>query len=75
MIENFPVEYTLESGTKVTVNKESTNTYDFFLEPIKKPAQQFTYIDDGRSKASWDDALDFEQLEALRKFWLMSEEG
>jgi hypothetical protein len=73
MIHNFPIEYTLESGTRVTINKESADTYDFFLKPIKKPAGQFTYVDDGRPKSAWDDSLDFEQLEALRKFWLMIE--
>lgn len=74
MIENFPVEYTLESGTRVTVDKKGADTYDFSLSPVEKPAAQFTYVDDGRPKSEWDNALDFEQLEALRSFWLMNEE-
>jgi nitrous oxide reductase accessory protein NosL len=74
MIENFPIEYTLESGTRVVVNKTGTDTYDFSLKPLEKSAGNFIYIDDGRPKAEWDESLDFEQLEALRTFWLMNEE-
>jgi|GEM_PF-6905898 len=74
MIENFPIEYALESGTQVTVNKTSATTYVFDLQPVEKRGGNFTYVDDGRTKAEWDNALDFEQLEALRKFWLLNEE-
>lgn len=74
MIERFPVEYTLESGTKVTVNKSAANTYYFLLVPSEKSTSDFTYVDDERPKAEWDEKLQFEQLEALRTFWLMNEE-
>lgn len=74
MIENFPAQYTLESGTKVTVHKKGADTYEFILKPVEKVAGNFIYVDDGRPKAEWDEALDFEQLEALRTFWLMNEE-
>lgn len=73
MSKSFPLEYTLESGTKVTVTKKDAGTYEFLLKPAHKPAGQFTYVDDARPKAAWDDSLDFEQLEALRTFWLMTE--
>lgn len=74
MIENFPVEFTLESGTKVIVHKRSADTYEFLLKPTEKPGGNFIYVDDGRPKSEWDESLDFEQLEALRSFWLMNEE-
>ena len=74
MIESFPVAFTLESGTHVTVSKTAADTYYFSLRPIKKTATEFTYIDDGRPKAAWDESLDFQQLEALRTFWLMNED-
>lgn len=74
MIENFPVEFTLESGTKVLVDKKGADSYDFVLRSAETQVNNFTYVDDGRPKAEWDDRLDFEQLEALRKFWLMNEE-
>ena len=75
MSRHFPLEFTLESGTKVTVTKESADTYDFSLRPTHgRPATQFTYVDDGRPKAEWDEKLDFQQLEALRHFWVMTED-
>lgn len=74
MVKSFPIEYTLESGTKVTITKAGADTYDFSLQPNDKPPRQFTYVEDGRPKAAWDESLDFEQLEALRKFWLKEED-
>jgi hypothetical protein len=74
MTESFPLEYTLESGTHVTVNKTGGNTYDFLLKSTEHPVTRFSYVDDGRPKSEWDDTLDFEQLEALRKFWLENED-
>jgi hypothetical protein len=74
MKERYPLEYILDSGTRVTIRKTGGNTYDFLLKPEEKPESRFTYIDDGRKKSEWDDTLEFEQLEALRKFWLENEE-
>ena len=74
MIQHFPVEFTLESGIEVQVDKRESNTYEFILRSAEKTVNNFTYIDDGRPKAEWDDRLDFEQLEALRRFWLINEE-
>jgi hypothetical protein len=74
MIESFPVEYTLESGTRVKVDKKGADTYGFSLWSTEKPVEGFTYVDDGTPKAEWDEKLEFEQLEALRTFWLMNEE-
>lgn len=74
MIETFPIEYTLESGTHVTVDKRDDRTFEFKLRPTEEPANGFTYIQDDRSKSEWDDKLEFEQLEALRKFWLKNED-
>lgn len=74
MTKHYPIDFTLESGTKVTVDKQSDERYDFTLTHQDKPASCFTYIDDGRPKAEWDNKLGFEELEALRKFWLITEE-
>lgn len=74
MIKRFPVEFTLESGTHVVVNKTGDDTYDFRLRPSdNRPARQFT-LDNHRSKTDVDDSLDFEQLDAVRKFWLENED-
>lgn len=74
MTESFPLHYSLESGTDVTVKKSGNNTFDFILKSIQGTSTGFTYIDDGRPKAEWDDMLDYEQLQALRKFWLETED-
>ena len=73
MKEHYPAHFTLGSGTKVTVDKKGADTYEFILQPPQKAPGNFIYVDDGRPKAEWDEALDFEQLEALRTFWLMHE--
>ena len=73
MVKEFPLKYTLESGTKVVVNKTGGDTYDFSLTHHEKPVTQFVYVNDGRPKAEWDEKLSFEQLEALRHFWLVTE--
>ena len=74
MIESFPLQFTLSSGTEVTVNKTGGNTYDFTLKPEEGAADHFTYVEDNRPKTAWDESLEFEQLDALRTFWLKNEE-
>jgi hypothetical protein len=74
MSTNFPLNFTLENGTQVVVNKTGANTYEFNLRPEEGPARQFTYIDDGRSKTEVEENLDFEQTDALRTFWLETED-
>ena len=55
------------------MNKRAPKIFDFVLTSETKEGDQFTYIDDERPKSEWDEQLNFEQLEALRTFWLMSE--
>lgn len=74
MIKDYPVEYTLDSGTHVIVNKTGHETYDFELRPTEGEVRHFTYVDDDRPKAEKDELLDFEQLNAVRHFWLLNED-
>ena len=74
MAEHFPLEYTLESGTQVRVTKRDESQYDFLLTPEGGAAESFTYRVGERSKAEWDDILEFEQLDALRTFWLKTDD-
>jgi len=75
MSRHFPLEFTLESGTHVMVTRtEDDDTYEFFLTPVDGPAEQFTYHEGEHSKAEWDAMLEFEQLDALREFWLKTED-
>ena len=74
MAEQFPVEYHLESGTKVTVDKISERNFNFTLQPKEGNASQFTYVHDESTKGEWDDELEFEQLDALKAFWIKYED-
>jgi hypothetical protein len=70
----FPLHFTLDSGTRVIVNKIANNTFEFNLKPEAGPAHQFTYVDDGRTKTEAEEGLNFEQIDALREFWLETED-
>ncbi len=74
MNEDFPMEFTLASGTNVVVSKTSNKTFDFSLKPTEGAEDSFTYIEDERPKTEWDESLEFEQLDALRTFWLKTED-
>ena len=51
MVKEFPLKYTLESGTNVVVNKTGGDSYDFSLTHHEKPVTQFVYVNDCRPKA------------------------
>lgn len=74
-MKEYPLHFTLSSGTEVIVDNTGRNTYEFTLKHEDgRPTEHFTYVDDYRPKSEWDDVLAFEQLDALRTFWLMNEE-
>jgi hypothetical protein len=70
MQHHFPLRYTLESGTVVVVDKIEDNRYDFSLTNTHGLSDNFTYVEDNRSRDEIEDSLDFDQLNALRAFWL-----
>ena len=70
MTTHFPLEFTLENGNHVLVNKTGSNTYDFTIKPEEGAASQFTYVDDGKTKTEAEAPLNFDELNALRRFWL-----
>lgn len=74
MATSYPLEYTLESGTHVVVTKQANDTYHFDLTPTNSIADSFTYQENKHTKAEWDALLEFEQLDALREFWLKTED-
>ena len=73
MSKQYPLRFTLEDGIKVVVNKTGNNTYDFTLDK-HGAASHFTYVNDGRPKSEIDAGLDFDQLNAVRRFWLETED-
>ena len=72
MSEHYPVKFTLEDGVHVTVNKTGDNTYDFTLQPTEGAARHFTFLED-KPRTDVIESLDFDQLNAVRRFWLEQE--
>jgi uncharacterized protein YgiM (DUF1202 family) len=68
MAKHYPVTFTLEDGVHVEVNQAETNKYEFTLTG-KNGAKNFTYVDNG-DKLKDEELLDFDQLNAVRRFWL-----
>jgi hypothetical protein len=74
MSKQYPLKFTLEDGIRVLVDKTANNTYDFSLTK-EGNTRHFTYVDDQtKTKAEIDEGLDFDQLNAVRRFWLEKED-
>ena len=73
MKKNYPLEFTLENGTHVVVNHAGDHTYQFSLKPEKGNETQFSYNDKETFTTEKEQDLDFDQLNALRRFWLEQE--
>lgn len=75
MSRQYPMRFTLENGTHVLVNRISNDTFDFTLNKKEGPSSHFIYTrDDGRTKTEIEDPLSFDEVDALRKFWLETED-
>jgi hypothetical protein len=74
MQHHFPMTFTLESGTQVKVSNAGGNTYEFSLTTTHGMSDNFTYVEDQRSRDEIEEPLDFDQLNALRAFWLKRNE-
>ena len=70
MDKQYPLHFVLGNGTKVQVDEKGADTYEFSLQPEEGAARQFTYVNDEAFTASAEETFDFEQLDAVRKFWL-----
>lgn len=69
MSDKFPLEFTLEDGVHVVVTKTGEFSYDFKLTPKNGAERHFTFLDD-KPRQDVLDAMDFDQLDAVRRFWL-----
>jgi len=70
MAKHYPLKFTLEDGADVEVNEMGKDTYEFSIRQNEGAARHFRIIDDGRPKDQIVEALDFDQLNAVRRFWL-----
>lgn len=73
MSTEFPMKFTLEDGVHVEVKRVENKTYDFTLTPKHGAARHFTFVDD-KPRNELIENLDFDQLNAVRRFWLLDEE-
>jgi hypothetical protein len=73
MALEFPLEFTLESGTNVTIKRIDQKNYDFVLRPDDGEERHFAFNDDVEYTKEMEDELDFDLLNALRRFWLEQE--
>lgn len=69
MSKHYPLRFTLEDGVHVEVNKAGDDTYDFMLGRKGRQDRHFTLIDT-LSKDEIEASMDFDQLNAVRRFWL-----
>lgn len=74
MSKHYPLHFTLDDGVQVAVNKTGDNTYDFTIRRREGESRHFTFIDDSRPKDQVVEGLDFDQLNAVRRFWLERDE-
>ena len=74
MSKHFPIKFTLEDGVHVEVNKTGDNTFHFILKQKEGPERHFTLLDDDRPKDEIEESLDFDQLNAVRAFWLKKDD-
>ncbi len=72
MPHNYPLNFTLDDGVNVTVNKNGDNMYEFTLKSGDEPDRHFSFIDD-KPRNELIDTLDFDELNAVRRFWLEQE--
>lgn len=75
MAVEYPLEFKLENGIHVVIDRVNTNTYSFTLTPEEGLPRQFTHVEDGRTKTEIEENMDFDQLNAIRRFWLENEEA
>jgi hypothetical protein len=73
MALEYPLRFTLENGTHVTVNRVDQKNFDFVLKPDEGSERHFSYNDDVEFTTEMEEGLDFDQLNALRRFWLERE--
>jgi hypothetical protein len=73
MAKQYPLTFTLEDGVHVEVNQIADKTYDFVLRPEKGEERHFTFKDD-KPRDEMMETLDFDQLNAVRRFWLEQED-
>ena len=66
----YPLEFTLEDGTHVVVNKAGGDKFDFAMKPESGPVRHFTISNNEEFTESKEAGLDFDQLNAVRVFWL-----
>lgn len=74
MSKHYPINFTLDDGIRVEVNNAGNNRYDFFMRRKEGTVNHFSIVNDDRPKEQIEEGLDFDQLNAVRKFWLETDD-
>ena len=69
----YPFGFTLENGTEVTVKRIDQKNFDFNLKPDEGAERHFRYNEDVEFTSAVEEKLTFDELNALRRFWLERE--
>ncbi len=72
MSKHYPLKFTLEDGIHVEVNKTSDKSYEFSLTPKEGATRHFEFVEEEPRDQNIE-ALDFDQLNAVRRLWLEQE--
>ncbi len=70
MKQEYPMHFTLEDGTHVEVSRVESDKYAFALTTEKGVQSHFMYVDDDEPRMDKEAGLTFDQLNALRVYWL-----
>lgn len=73
MSKKYPLEFTLENETKVVIHHSGGSDYTFTLQHPNGTKSQFLYNAAETFTDEKEKELDFDQLNALRRFWLEQE--
>ena len=73
MEKQDPIRFTLDDGVQVAVERTENRVLHFTLQPEDGPARHFSYPEDAPATDEVEAQLDFDQLNALRRYWLEAE--
>ena len=73
MRKQYPIRFTSDDGTHVEVDRTGDRTLDFTLRPENGSARHFTFNEGQQATDDVEASLDFDELNALRRYWLEAE--
>jgi hypothetical protein len=72
MAVHYPLHFTLEDGVHVQVNPKGDHIYEFQMQAEDGSVRRFD-LDNTLASDVLEQSFDFDQLNAVRRFWLEQE--